>query len=57
MKVLAIDGISTSGIDTLEKGGFEVIETNVAQEQLENYITTNGIDAILVGNNTEINKN
>ena len=27
MKVLANDGISKSGIDALEKGGFEVVPT------------------------------
>lgn len=34
MKVLANDGISSSGILALEKGGFEVITTKVAQEQV-----------------------
>ena len=34
MKVLANDGISKSGIKALEQGGFEVITTTVAQEQL-----------------------
>ena len=38
MKVLANDGIAQSGIDALEKGGFEVITTKVAQNQLEHYI-------------------
>ena len=42
MKVLANDGISKSGIKALEKGGFEVITTKVAQEQVANYINTNG---------------
>lgn len=54
MKVLAIDGISKSGSNTLEKEGFEVLETKVAQEQLENYINTHSIDAVLVSNNLEI---
>ena len=54
MKVLAINSISASGIDTLEKGGFEVIQTNVAQEQLENYINNHNIDILLIGNNTHI---
>ena len=34
MKVLANDGISNSGIEALQKGGFEVITTKVAQEQI-----------------------
>jgi len=54
MKVLANDGISQSGIDALEKGGFEVITTKVAQEQLEDYINEHGIDAILVRSATQV---
>ena len=33
MKILANDGISDSGVEELRKSGFEVITTNVAQEQ------------------------
>ncbi|MBU3012502.1 D-2-hydroxyacid dehydrogenase [Polaribacter vadi] len=54
MKILANDGISKSGIDALEKGGFEVITTKVAQSQLENYINDNNIDAILVRSATQV---
>lgn len=54
MKILANDGISKSGIDALEKGGFEVITVKVAQNQLENYINTNNIDAILVRSATQV---
>lgn len=54
MKILANDGISQSGIDALEKGGFEVITTKVAQNQLENYINENNIDAILVRSATQV---
>jgi len=54
MKILANDGISQSGIDALEKGGFEVITVKVAQNQLENYINTNNIDAILVRSATQV---
>ena len=43
MKILANDGISDSGVEELRKAGFEVITSNVAQEQLENYINTNNI--------------
>ena len=56
MKVLANDGISQSGVDALEKGGFEVITTNVAQEQLENYINDNHVDVILVRSATKVRK-
>jgi D-3-phosphoglycerate dehydrogenase len=54
MKILANDGISQSGIDALEKGGFEIITTKVAQNQLENYINDHNIDAILVRSATQV---
>lgn len=54
MKVLANDGISKSGIKVLEKGGFEVITTKVAQEQVANYINTNDISVILVRSATKV---
>jgi len=56
MKILANDGISKNGIDTLESAGFEVITTSVAQEQLVNYITKNSIDALLVRSATKVRK-
>ena len=54
MKILANDGISQSGIDFLEQNGFEVLNTKVAQNQLENYINENSIDAILVRSATQV---
>lgn len=54
MKVLANDGISKSGIQALEKGGFEVITTKVAQEQVANYINTNDVKVILVRSATKV---
>ena len=54
MKILANDGISQSGIDALGKGGFEIITTKVAQNQLENYINEHTIDVILVKNATQV---
>lgn len=54
MKILANDGISQSGVDALQKAGFEVITTKVAQEQLENYINEHQIDAILVRSATQV---
>ncbi|WP_369048580.1 D-2-hydroxyacid dehydrogenase [Tenacibaculum sp. UWU-22] len=54
MKILANDGISQGGIDILEKNGFEVIVTKVAQNQLKNYINNNNIDAILVRSATQV---
>ena len=54
MKILANDGISQSGIDALEKGGFEVLTTKVAQNQLENYINEHTIDGVLVRSATQV---
>ena len=54
MKILANDGISQSGIDALQKEGFEVITTKVAQVQLENFINEHQIDAILVRSATQV---
>ena len=54
MKVLANDGISKSGIKALEKGGFEVITTKVAQEQVANYINTHDVQVILVRSATKV---
>jgi len=54
MKILANDGLSKSGIDALEKGGFEVLNVKVAQNQLENYINENNIDALIVKSLTEV---
>ncbi|MEE3998996.1 NAD(P)-dependent oxidoreductase [Tenacibaculum sp. FZY0031] len=54
MKILVNDGISTSGKQALENKGFEVLITKVAQEQLENYINDHAIDAIVVGNTTQV---
>lgn len=54
MKILANDGLSKSGIDALEKGGFEVLNVKVAQNQLENYINEHNIDALIVKSLTEV---
>ena len=56
MKVLANDGISQSGIDALTAAGFEVNTTNVAQEQLINYINENDISVLLVRSATKARK-
>ena len=56
MKVLANDGISDSGIKALEKGGFEVITTKVAQEQVANYINEHKVAVILVRSATKVRK-
>jgi D-3-phosphoglycerate dehydrogenase len=56
MKILANDGISKSGIDALEKSGFEVITTKVAQEQVANFINKNDIGVLLVRSATKVRK-
>jgi D-3-phosphoglycerate dehydrogenase len=54
MKVLANDGIATSGVVALEKAGFEVILKKVAQEQLASFINENNIDVLLVRSATTV---
>ena len=56
MKVLANDGISKSGILALEAGGFEVITTKVAQEQVANYVNENNVSVVLVRSATKVRK-
>jgi D-3-phosphoglycerate dehydrogenase len=56
MKVLANDGISKSGILALEKGGFEVITTKVAQEQVANFINEHKVAVLLVRSATKVRK-
>jgi D-3-phosphoglycerate dehydrogenase len=56
MKVLANDGISKSGIAALEKGGFEVITTKVAQEQVANFINAQDVKVLLVRSATKVRK-
>lgn len=56
MKVLANDGISKSGINILEKSGFEVLNTKVAQEQLDKFINKENIDVLLVRSATTVRK-
>ena len=56
MKILANDGISQNGIAALEKAGFDVLTTTVAQEQLANYINDKKVDALLVRSATKVRK-
>jgi D-3-phosphoglycerate dehydrogenase len=56
MKVLANDGISTSGIKLLEQNGFEVLTTKVAQEQVAAFINKHEINVLLVRSATKVNK-
>ena len=54
MKVLANDGISLGGKLMLEKEGFEVITTFVAQDQLANFINQNEVEVLLVRSATKV---
>jgi D-3-phosphoglycerate dehydrogenase len=54
MKVLANDGIATSGVVALENAGFEVILKTVAQEQLADFINKNEIAVLLVRSATTV---
>ena len=56
MKVLANDGLAESGIVALEKDGFEVDLTTVAQDQLVDYINTNNVVVLLVRSATKVRK-
>lgn len=54
MKVLANDGLATSGVVALEKAGFEVILSTVAQDQLISYINENKVAVLLVRSATKV---
>ena len=56
IKILANDGLSSSGIDLLTEAGFEVITTNIAQEQLIPYINDHKISVLLVRSATTARK-
>ena len=57
MNILANDGISDSGVTALQKFGFNISTTNVAQEQLVEHINHNSIDGLLVRSATTVRKN
>lgn len=56
MKVLANDGISSTGANALAASGHELITTKVAQEQLIDFINENNVDVVLVRSATKIRK-
>jgi len=56
IKVHANDGISQSGVHALEKAGYSVSTTKVAQEQLVNYINQESISVLLVRSATTARK-
>jgi len=56
INILANDGISNSGKIALEKNGFNVSTTTVAQDQLTNHINEEKISVILVRSATTVRK-
>ena len=56
MKILANDGLDQSGIDALEKSGFEVITKKVPQDFLIDFINNNQIKTLLVRSATLVRK-
>lgn len=54
MKVLANDGISSSGETLLKEAGHEILEHRVSQEHLIRFINENQVDVLLVKNATSI---
>ena len=57
IKVLANDGISSSGEKALQNAGFEVITQKVPQEQLANVINEKDIAVLLVRSATKVRQN
>ncbi len=57
MKVLANDGISKSGVDILNKNGFEVYLDKIEQDNLEDFINSEKITILLVRSATQVRKN
>ena len=56
MNILANDGVSQDGVDLLEKNGHTVIQKNVAQDQLPDFMNNNEIHVLLVRSATKVRK-
>ena len=56
IKILANDGVSKSGIETLEEKGFEVITEKVNQEDLISTINSENYEVLLVRSATPARK-
>ncbi len=56
MIVLANDGIAASGREALEKAGFQVLTTQVAQEQLSDFIQKENVRILLVRSATQVTR-
>lgn len=48
MKILANDGISAAGQTVLERAGYKIITTKVAQEELATYMNNEDVEILLV---------
>lgn len=57
MKVLANDGISQAGINSLEAAGFSVSIDNIPQDKLIDEINNSNIEIVLVRSATTVRKN
>ena len=56
IKILANDGISSSGIKLLEDNGFDICTENVSQNQLIDEINKNNYQVLLVRSSTKAKK-
>ncbi|SMP32604.1 D-2-hydroxyacid dehydrogenase [Chryseobacterium profundimaris] len=57
MKVLANDGISKAGEQTLKNAGIEILDNRVAQDHVINFINENKVDVLLVRSATKVRQN
>ena len=56
MKILANDGISEIGIETLKLSGFDIFTTKIPQDKLIEFINKNNIEILLVRSATTARK-
>lgn len=56
MIVLANDGLASGGIEALEKAGFQVLSTRVAQEQLAAFVRKENVRVLLVRSATQVTR-
>lgn len=56
MNILASDGVSQDGVNLLEDNGHTVIQKNVAQDQLAEFMNENEIHVLLVRSATKVRK-
>lgn len=56
MKILANDGISTSGEKALKEAGLELLNNRISQEYLINFINENKVEVLLVRSATQVRK-